>query len=77
MAYWRRKWQPTPGFLLGEFHGQWSWAGYCPWDRKELDTSERLNNTAPRPSCALAEVCRHLKVVVLLFLTLLHCFYLL
>ena len=39
MAYWRRKWQPTPVFLLGELHGQWSWAGYCPWDRKELDTN--------------------------------------
>ena len=25
---WRRKWQPTPIFLLGKFHGQRSLAGY-------------------------------------------------
>ena len=25
---WRREWQPTPIFLPGEFHGQWSLAGY-------------------------------------------------
>ena len=24
---WRRKWQPTPVFLLGKFHGQRSLAG--------------------------------------------------
>ena len=28
---WRRKWQPTPVFLPGEFHGQRSPAGYSPW----------------------------------------------
>ena len=28
---WRRKWQPTPLFLPGEFHGQGSLAGYSPW----------------------------------------------
>ena len=33
----RRKWQPTPGPLPGEFHGQRSWAGYSPWDLQELD----------------------------------------
>ena len=22
---WRRKWQPTPAFLPGEFHGQRAW----------------------------------------------------
>ena len=27
---WRRKWQPTPVFLLGEFHEQRSLAGYSP-----------------------------------------------
>ena len=30
---WRRKWQPTPIFLPGEFHRQRSLAGYCPWGR--------------------------------------------
>ena len=28
---WRRKWQPTPVFLPGKFHGQRSLAGYGPW----------------------------------------------
>ena len=27
---WRRKWQPTPVFLPGEFHGQRSLEGYSP-----------------------------------------------
>ena len=29
---WRRKWHPTPVFLLGESHGQKSLADYSPWD---------------------------------------------
>ena len=40
---WRRKWQPTPVFLPGEFHGQRSLVGYSPWGRKESDTTERLH----------------------------------
>ena len=39
---WGRKWQPTPVFLPGEFHGQRSLAGYSPWGRKEQDTTEQL-----------------------------------
>ena len=27
---WRRKWQPTPLYLPGNFHGQRSLAGYSP-----------------------------------------------
>ena len=27
---WSRKWQPTPVFLPGKFHGQRSLAGYSP-----------------------------------------------
>ena len=40
---WRRKWQPTPGFLPGESHGQRSLAGHSRWGRRESDTTERLN----------------------------------
>jgi len=36
---WRRKWQPTPVFLPGEFRGQRSLAGYSPWGRIESDTT--------------------------------------
>ena len=34
---WRRKWQPTPGFLPSKSHGQKSLVGYSPWGCKELD----------------------------------------
>ena len=37
---WRRKWQPTPVFLPGKFHGQMSLAGYSSWPCKELDATE-------------------------------------
>ena len=40
---WRRKWQPTPVFLLGESLGQRSLVGYSPQGCKELDTTEQLN----------------------------------
>ena len=36
---WRRKWQPTLGFLPGKFHGQRSLADYSPRGRKESDTT--------------------------------------
>ena len=39
---WRRRWQPTPVFLLGKSHGQRNLVGYSPQDHKELDTTERL-----------------------------------
>ena len=40
---WRRKWQPTPVFLPGKFHGRRSLAGYGPWGHKQSDTTERLH----------------------------------
>ena len=39
---WRRKWQPTPVFLPGEFYGQRSLVVYSPWSGKELDMTEWL-----------------------------------
>ena len=38
---WVREWLPTSEFLLGEFYGQRSLAGYSPWGRKELDVTEQ------------------------------------
>ena len=32
---WRRKWQPTPVFLPGKFHGQRSLVGYSLWGQTE------------------------------------------
>ena len=34
--------QSTPVLLPGKSHGQRSLVGYHPWDRKESDTTERL-----------------------------------
>ena len=39
---WRRERLFTPVFRPGEFHGL-----YSPWDRKELDMTERLSTTFP------------------------------
>ena len=38
--HWRRKWQPTPIFLLGESQGQRSLVGCRLWRRTESDTSD-------------------------------------
>ena len=40
--HWRRKWQPTPVFLLGESQGWGSLVGCSPRGREELDTTEQL-----------------------------------
>ena len=37
---WRRKWQPTPVFLPGKFHGQMSLVGYSPWCLKVRHTEQ-------------------------------------
>ena len=42
---WSKKWQSTPAFLPGKFHGQRSLIGYNPWGCKESDTTERLHFT--------------------------------
>ena len=38
--HWRRKWQPTPVFLPGEFQGWGSLVGCHLWGRTESDTTE-------------------------------------
>ena len=40
----RKKWQPTPVLLPGEFHGQRSLACCSPWGCKELDMIEQLTH---------------------------------
>ena len=39
---WRKEWQSIPVFLPGECPGQRSLAGYSPWGRIALDTTEGL-----------------------------------
>ena len=43
-GYWRRKWQPTPVFLPGKFHGLRSLASYSSWSYKESDMTEQLTH---------------------------------
>ena len=38
--HWRRKWQPTPVFLLGESQGRGSLVGCRLWGHTESDTTE-------------------------------------
>ena len=40
---WRREWQCTPVFLLGEFHEQRSLVDNSPWGRKESEMTEKLS----------------------------------
>ena len=40
---WRRKWQPTPVFLLGKSYGQRSLAGHSTQGCKESDKTEQLH----------------------------------
>ena len=39
----RRQWQPTPVLLPRKSHGWRSLVGCGPWDREELDTTERFH----------------------------------
>ena len=53
---WRRKWQPAPGFLPGESHGQRSLVGYGPWGSEKSQTwlkhartqNEQVTGNGPR-----------------------------
>ena len=40
---WRRKEQPTPVFLVGKCHGQWSWQATVHEDRKSWTHTERVH----------------------------------
>ena len=54
---WRREWLPILVFLPEEFNGQRSLEGYSPWDHKELDMTQQLNNKIyfPQPGfCTLS-----------------------
>ena len=57
---WSRKWQPTPLFLPGVFHGQRSLSAYSPWGPKELDMTELLSTHYwgfPRSSVSKESAC--------------------
>ena len=48
---WRRKWQPTPVFLPGEFHWQRSLVGYSLWGHKELGHDWATNTNTTTSVC--------------------------
>ena len=52
---WRKKWQPTPAFLPGKFHGQGSLVGYSPWGRKDSDMTSEWTHTHTRAMRAIAD----------------------
>ena len=54
---WRRKWQPTPVCLPGEFHEQRSLAGYSPWASKESDKTEHRHTALDPPTCTWVWPC--------------------
>ena len=50
--HWRRKWQPTPVFLPGEFQGRGSLVGCCLWgltDRTRLKQGSRSSSLTVGP----------------------------
>ena len=51
--HWRRKWQPTTVFLLGESQGRGSLVGCCLWGRTEQDTTEATQQQQPQWSAYL------------------------
>ena len=62
--FWRRKWQPTPGFLPGEFCGQRSLAGDSSWGHTEPEATEAAEHTrmhcssaAPKPKPYFSVTC--------------------
>ena len=55
---WRRKWQPTAGFLPGKSPGQRSLVSYTPWGRKESDTARHTQTLTN-----LSRLCSSFAVV--------------
>ena len=71
---WKRAWQPTPGFLPGESHGQRSLAGYSPWGLIESDMTDRLIHTHTHTDKLQAGMTGHKRftgydeIILMLFL---------
>ena len=55
---WRRKWQPTPGFLPGKSHGQKAWMATAHGVANEWDMPERLSSNSDMPGNVISVVSR-------------------
>ena len=67
---WRRAWQPTAVFLLGESHGRRRLAGYSPQGHKEADTTEATQHTQGQQEGFQKVACVLPRFSVRLFATL-------
>ena len=56
---WKRKWQPTPVFLLGKSPGQRSLVGYSPWgsQRVRYDWVTKPQHAPPPSQCLVHSRC--------------------
>ena len=61
---WRQEWQPTPIFLLGEFHGQRKLVGYCP--RESQRVTHTHTHTHTLQSICIGDLSANLKLSPLL-----------
>ena len=48
---WNGKWQPTPVFLPGKFHGQRSLVGYSPWGAKVHGVTKSRTRRSTHTQC--------------------------
>ena len=64
---WRRKWQATPVFLPGKFHGQKSQEGYNPWSCKELDMTECACTRAHTHTHTHTHTNTHISITCFIF----------
>ena len=62
---WSRKWQPTPVFLPGKFHGERSLAGYIcsSWVPKELNMSAEHTHSPKNIVCTLKNIYIYLILI--------------
>ena len=73
---WRRKWQPTPVFLPGEYHAQRSLAGYSPWGHKRVEYDLNNNNGNNNKLCiSISHVTSNSLQVWFAFLLVQHCLF--
>ena len=65
---WRRQWQPSPGFLPGECHGQRSLVGHSPLGHTESDMTKETQHACHSLQLVLSLLtvnCNHLHAKVL------------
>ena len=65
---WGRKWQPMPGFLPGESHGQRSLVGYSPQVHQESDMTKVTQHAHTKLGSATGKVfcCQGLSLSIVL-----------